>query len=105
MWIVFVDAAHTLTCAMMLLNTDLHGQVSTLVSKLNAKCFDLITYLNESCNTLCNDLNCNAPEWLSACPPHAVGHGFAPQQGHTKEHHKNGTTYLPAWHAGIRVGI
>ena len=31
--------------------------------------------------------------------------GFAPQMGHTKDHHKNGTNCLPVWHACIRVGI
>ena len=31
--------------------------------------------------------------------------GFAPWQGHTKDHHKNGTNCLLAWHAGIRVGV
>ena len=36
---------------------------------------------------------------------HAVGRGFAPQPGHTKDHHKNGTNYLPAWHTGVRVGV
>ena len=27
---------------------------------------------------------------------HAEGHGFLPQPGHTKDHHKNGTNCLPA---------
>ena len=26
----------------------------------------------------------------------AVGYGFVPWQGHTKDHHKNGTNYRPA---------
>ena len=35
---------------------------------------------------------------------YAVGHGFASQPCHTKDHHnKNGTNCLPAWHAGIRA--
>ena len=50
--------------------------------------------------------------WLSMCvnthaPPqvglvfsvtasHAVGRGFMPRPGHTKDHHKNGTNCLPA---------
>ena len=25
--------------------------------------------------------------------------------GHTKDHHKIGTNCIPAWHAGIRVGV
>ena len=35
----------------------------------------------------------------------AVGCGFMPQPGHTKDHHKYGTHCLPHWHAGIRVGV
>ena len=31
----------------------------------------------------------------------AVGHGFMPLSGHTKDHHKNCTNCLPAWHAYI----
>ena len=29
----------------------------------------------------------------------AVGSGFSSRSGHTKDHHKNGTDFLPAWHA------
>ena len=36
---------------------------------------------------------------------HAVGCGFAPQSGHTKDQHKNGTNCLPAWHACIMVRV
>ena len=31
---------------------------------------------------------------------HVVGRGFTSRLGHIKDHHKNGTNYLPAWHAG-----
>ena len=34
---------------------------------------------------------------------HAEDRGFAPRPGLTKDHHKNGTNCLPAWHEGIRV--
>ena len=34
---------------------------------------------------------------VSASRP--VGRGFDPRPGHTKDHHKNGTNCLPAWHA------
>ena len=34
---------------------------------------------------------------MSAC--HMVGYEFASRPGHTKDHHKNGTNCLPAWHA------
>ena len=30
---------------------------------------------------------------------------FTPRPGHTEYHHKNVTNCLPAWHAGIRVGV
>ena len=30
---------------------------------------------------------------------------LAPQPGHTKDSHKNGTNCLPVWHAGVRVGV
>ena len=33
-----------------------------------------------------------------ACPS-LVGREFAFRPGHTKDHHKNGTNCLPAWHA------
>ena len=36
---------------------------------------------------------------------HAVGRRFAPRPSHTKDHYKNGTNCLPAWHTGFRVGI
>ena len=36
---------------------------------------------------------------------HAVGRRLVPRQDHTKAHHKNGTNFLLAWHAGIRVEV
>ena len=32
---------------------------------------------------------------------YTVGCEFASRPGHTKDHHKNDTNYLPAWHLGI----
>ena len=32
---------------------------------------------------------------------HAIGCGFVSQVGRTKDHHKNSTNCLPAWHASI----
>ena len=32
---------------------------------------------------------------------HAVGRGFVPWPGRIKDHHKIGTNYIPAWHAGV----
>ena len=47
------------------------------------------------------------PHWvglvISVSASHAVGRGFAPRPGHTKDLHKNGTNCLPAWHACVRV--
>ena len=42
---------------------------------------------------------------VSISASHAVGLGFTPQQGHAKNHHKNGTNCVPAFHACIRVGV
>ena len=37
---------------------------------------------------------------------HAVGHGFASPWVHSKDHHRNCTNCLPAWHTDItRVGV
>ena len=38
--------------------------------------------------------------WLVSAS-HTVGLGFAPRLGHTKDHHKNVTNCLSAWHPGI----
>ena len=35
----------------------------------------------------------------SASASHTIGREFASRPGHTKDHHKNGTNCLPAWHA------
>ena len=42
---------------------------------------------------------------ISVSASHVVGHGFMPQTDHTKDHHKNGSNFHPAWHACIRVGV
>ena len=36
---------------------------------------------------------------VSLSASHTVDHEFASRPGHTKDHHKNGTNHLPAWHA------
>ena len=42
------------------------------------------------------------PFWVglvvSVSAPHTVGREIASRWGHTKDHHKNGTNFLPAWH-------
>ena len=44
--------------------------------------------------------------WLNGMSTfHTVGREFMSRPGHTKEHYKNGTNYLPAWHAGMRVKV
>ena len=35
---------------------------------------------------------------VSMSTSQAVSCGFTPLTGHTKDHHKNGTNFLPAWH-------
>ena len=42
---------------------------------------------------------------VSVSASHAVVCGFASRLGHSKDHHKYSTNCIPAWHAGIRVGI
>ena len=42
---------------------------------------------------------CTVPAWLSLSASHTVGREFASRPGHTKQHYKNGTNCLPAWHA------
>ena len=36
---------------------------------------------------------------VSVSASRMVGREFASRPGHTKDHHKNGTNCLPAWHA------
>ena len=40
---------------------------------------------------------------VSVSASHTAGRGFASRPDHTKDHHKNGTNCLPAWHA-MRLG-
>ena len=42
---------------------------------------------------------------VSVFASHVEGSGFVPWSSYTKDHHKNGTNYLHAWHAGVRVGV
>ena len=48
-------------------------------------------------------LPCRVGLVVSVSTTHMVGHEFASRPGHTKDHHKNGTNCLPAWHA-MRYG-
>ena len=36
---------------------------------------------------------------VSVSASHKGGRRFASRPGHTKDHHKNGTNCIPAWHA------
>ena len=40
---------------------------------------------------------------VSVSASHTVGRWFTSRAGHTKDHHKNGTNCLPAWHACFRL--
>ena len=42
---------------------------------------------------------CHPTHRISVLLSHAVSRGFVPRSGHIKNHHKNGTNCLPAWHA------
>ena len=56
-------------------------------------------------------VNCKAVDRVGVCllvivsASRALGHGFPHQPGHTKDHHKNGTNFLPAWHASVWVAV
>ena len=41
---------------------------------------------------------------VSVLASHAVGRGFTFWSGHTKDY-KKGRNCLPAWHAGVKVGV
>ena len=42
---------------------------------------------------------CRVGSVSSVSASRTVGREFASRPGHTKDHHKNGTNCLPAWHA------
>ena len=42
---------------------------------------------------------------VSVYASHTVGRALASWPGHTKDNHKDGTNYLPALHAYVRVGV
>ena len=42
---------------------------------------------------------------VSMTASHTIGRGFTSQWGHTKDHHENGTNFLPVLHACIRVRV
>ena len=48
-------------------------------------------------------LPCRVGSVVSVSASRTVGRAFASRPGHTKDHHKNGTNCLPAWHA-LREG-
>ena len=45
------------------------------------------------------------PRGVSVYASHAIGRRLASQPGHTRDHDKNGTKCLPAWHACVRLGV
>ena len=45
-----------------------------------------------------NEKPCRVDLMVSVSISHTVGRGFVFRSGHTKDHHKNGTNCLPAWH-------
>ena len=47
---------------------------------------------------------CRAGLVVSVSASHTVGREFASRPGHTRDHHKNGTNCLPAWHTCVMVG-
>ena len=73
--------------------------------------FELTKYLDEALLliTLANEVwyvqipscpkPCRVGSVGSVSASRTVGREFASRPGHTKDHHKNGTNCLPAWHA------
>ena len=47
----------------------------------------------------CSDKLCRFGLLVSVSASRTVGREFASGPGHTKDHHKNDTNCLPAWHA------
>ena len=54
---------------------------------------------------LCSGSTASGWYGVTMSASHAVGGGFTPQPGHTKDHHKHGTNCLPAQHADVSVGL
>ena len=50
-----------------------------------------------------SEKSCRVGLVVSVSASRTVGRGFASWPGHTKDHHKNGTNCLPAWHAMNQV--
>ena len=42
---------------------------------------------------------------VSESASYVVGRRFAHRPVHTKDHHKNGTNFIPAWNVCIRLGV
>ena len=75
------------------------GMVSTIFM---AKRCDNVAYrvaLHYTSESVTYPLPCRVGLVVSVPASHTVGRVFASWPGHTKDHHKNGTNCLPAWHA------
>ena len=67
-----------------------------------APCKGSIKYVDEnSAYSISNTIYipCRVGLVVSMSTSHTISHKFASRPGHTKDHHKNGTNCLPAWHA------
>ena len=58
------------------------------------QCTNLLAY-----DIFANQGPCRVGSVGSVSASRTVGREFASRPGHTKDHHKNGTNCLPAWHA------
>ena len=70
----------------------------------SASCFRHCLYTLTEFEVMTSVRDMTASGWLSVSmsTSYAVGRRFAPNQGPTKDHHKNGTNCLPALHACVR---
>ena len=78
-------------------------QVSLYVYYRQACIVMAVTGIGMSC--FVTNKPCRVGSVVRVSASHTVGHGLMSWLVHTKDHHKNGTKYLPAWHTCIRVGV
>ena len=61
-----------------------------------------LKWLLSTQNSRLSSMYLNGKSWVWSMNPEcrvlSIGREFASQPGHTKDHHKNGTDCLPAWH-------
>ena len=82
-----------------------NDDVSTQKYRSRTRCrCEILTFLLEAYADAMSQCKAGVPLLdVSMSTSHIVGPGFASRPGHTKDHNKNGTNCLPAWHAMARM--